>query len=484
VAEETERAIVAHAPYLVEGAVVHVPARVLAFEWFAEFPLVTVCVKTSASFAAALAEGPAEHAPALWCEPAPWDPRCDLVPGRGACDVHVVGAAEVPPRPSGYGQGLRSAEVKVADKLTLAFQVDARRPGRVPLGPETVLDAGGVPGIELGPIPVPDRGLVLDRQMSFAVFQAAPEGRRVAVEDVIDHLVLSGLLPYDDAIVVDLPALAPRVLIDPASEHEDAEELALVLDSITVDLDRRAVDMTWRGVIQLRLREIDPHHPGLRSRPAGLPRGALVPRAEGAAAREVLLGVGPRGRARGARAPAARRGTAGDGRARSLELPRRADPPGRHGDLRPASPPSCSRREARGRSPSPSTALDEKSFAIEERAWADVFARVPDGDESLLSEFGRLVAEFQDELAHPEELERTPKDYAVLLAHMEKRDPAKVLAEAKMTQPVFMRLERRMAALADADPNVRAEIERELELALAQVPDDEGLPPEVEEAMR
>jgi hypothetical protein len=483
VAEETERAIVAHAPYLVEGAVVHVPARVLAFEWFAEFPLVTVCVKTSASFAAALAEGPAEHAPALWCEPAPWDPRCDLVPGRGACDVHVVGAAEVPPRPSGYGQGLRSAEVKVADKLTLAFQVDARRPGRVPLGPETVLDAGGVPGIELGPIPVPDRGLVLDRQMSFAVFQAAPEGRRVAVEDVIDHLVLSGLLPYDDAIVVDLPALAPRVLIDPASEHEDAEELALVLDSITVDLDRRAVDMTWRGVIQLRLREIDRIILGFGPDLPGSPEERWYP-----ALREL-----PRGKfywawgledAREGREPP----PLGEGRQEMAELEAWSFPVGPTPQVDMEIYARVTTELLEARSPRPVTlakyGLDEKSFAIEERAWADVFARVPDGDESLLSEFGRLVAEFQDELAHPEELERTPKDYAVLLAHMEKRDPAKVLAEAKMTQPVFMRLERRMAALADADPNVRAEIERELELALAQVPDDEGLPPEVEEAMR
>jgi len=476
--EARERVLVAHAPTLQGGSLVAIPARVLAYGWHSQNDIVTVAVKCSAAFDP-VAAGVTR---ASWTTPALFDPRCDLVPSKRQCDVLVSGSSSVPPRPSGYGSGMRAAEIRIGDVLALRFFVDARTTGRVPLDPERVADERGVPGLQLGPANVGPPARLLHHDQRLEGFQCMPAAHRIALGDPVERVVLSGLLDTEDPLTIVLPETSPRVLVDPAWSSAQVQELNMYLDTITIAFDRAAIDLVWRGVYGGTVRSVDRlilgfgieeqdeeeesylqrWTPVLRE----LSRGQfyyaweLDDAVEGRAPPDLDHAHLTMAQLEGWEFPVAptpqvtlekyARVTAelGEGRdKRELVL-------AKHG-------------------------FDEASWAIEERAWGTQLAVLPDGEDSQPRRYSELVIKCQDELAAPEEQKLGVADYAALAVKMERSEPAKVLSDARMSQGAYMRLERRIGTLAKADAAVQAELEREIAAAREREPFVKPEPPPI-----
>jgi hypothetical protein len=477
--KKKQRLLVGAAPLVVpEGELAWVPARVLAFEWRATEELVTLAVKTRASFAEAERSGSVK---AFWTEPQPFDPAVDLVPCKPACDVLIRGSAVIPPRPSGYGEGLRAAEIAVGELVVARFLVDARRPGRVPLSPASVTAAGHWPVPEFHPRPLPDSSKLWVGEFDLEACQVVGTAQRVPVDEPVSRIVLAGLLEPDDPLTVELPILSPRLLVDPASANDEMVEAPLVLDTIVVDLDGLAVDLVWRGVVPATFARLDrvilgfgPDLPEdlderwsrvLRE----LPRGRF---GFAYSVSDVVQGVDP---------PELDEPTLEMLRLEAWEHPIGATPQISLETYARVTAELLERRQARELVLA-KYGLDERSFAIEERAWTSELSHVPDEEPSLATRLGELIMKFQDELAAPGEQALGVAEYAALSAKMQRRDPMKVLGEAELSQAAFMRLERRVDAMVEADPNLADQLEREIERKLAELGPEEGLedlPPEV-----
>lgn len=476
--ERRERVLVAHAPSSTSldgqagrstpAPLVTIPARVLVYEWHSGLDYLTVAVKVSAAFdreAAGVAR-------ASWTSPAPFDARCDLVPMKNACDVILQGSAFVPPRPSGYGNGMRAAELRLADALSCRFFLDARYPGAAPLAAERVADLRGVFGVDLGPLNIGHPGRLLSPELPIEKFQCRPEGCRVAFDQQIARATLTGLLQTDDPLVVVFPETSPRILIDPAWS-KDVVEAALYLDTITLDLDRCAFDFVWRSTFPGSVRSVDRlilgfgiedsrdeeesylerWSPVLRE----LSRGSFYWAHE---LDDVMEGRDP---------PELDEPHALLARLEGWEFPLAPTP---QIPLEKYARITVELGEARGK---PDLVLaqhgfDQASWAIEERAWSTQFAQLPDGEDAPGRRFGELLVQIQDQLITPEERELGVVDYARLSVKMERGEPAKVLAEAKMSQGAFMRFERRIKQLVKSDASAQKQLADEVAAARAEEP--------------
>jgi hypothetical protein len=464
-----------------EGELAFVPARVLAFGWRAQEEVVTVAVKTTVSFAFDELSGTVKG---LWTEVPPFEPEIDLIPGKRACDVIVRGHAEIPPMPSGYSSGARTAEIAVGSTSIARFLVDARRTGRIPLTPSSVGRAGSGAELDLVPKRPPDFSRVLDGSFELESCQLVGPSQRVPLDEPVSAVTLSGLLEPNDPLTVTLPILTPRLLVDHAASYEEMSEAPLVLDTLLVDLDRRALDLVWRTVIEGKLESIDRLILGFVP---DLPEDPEVRWSR-------VLRELPRGRFQLAY-------SADDVRERR-EPPELDEPSLEMARLEtwdhPIGPTPQISLEKYARVTADlmeqrmtreltlaKYGLDERSFAIEERAWSSMFATIPDEEPSLTTRFGELIIKFQDELAGPGEADLGLAEYAGLAARMETREPMKVLADAKLSQPAFMRLERRVDAMIEADPKLASELEEEMARVRTELPAQsfDDLPPEVKKEL-
>ncbi len=479
---DPERLLVGFAPLIVPGGeAVFVPARVMAFPWRAPEDLVTIAIKTTLSFA----EGPGSGAVSgLWVEPPPFEPAVDLVPGKRACDVLLRGHAEIPAMPSGYAAGARAAELRVGPIAVARFLVDARRTGRILLGPSVVSGMDGTPGLDLGPRPVPAFARLAEGDFEIEACQVAAAARRIPFDEPVERIDLVGLLEAPEPLTLELPIITPRLLVDPTSADQELTEAPLVLDTILVDLDRKAVDLTWRAITRGSLTAIDRVIVGF---------GPDVPEDPTDRWSRVLAEL-PRGRfslsycvddvARGQDPPPLEEAELDMARLEAWEHPIGPTPQTSLETYARVTAELVEAREPRdvvlGRH-----GLDERTFALEERAWTDAMTRVPEEEPSLATRYGELILRHQDELAAPDEAALTWRDYAALAVRMESRDPAKVLAEARMSQPAFMRLERRVDAMLEADAGLEARLDEEMDRVRASLPADvDGdLPPEVREVL-
>lgn len=475
--------LVASAPLVVpEGELAFVPARALAFGWRARHePFVTIAVKTTVSFLDGELSGPVKG---LWAEVPPFDPAIDLIPGKRACDVIVRGHAEIPPMPSGYATGARTAEISVGATSVARFLVDARRTGRIPLTSASVGRAGSGAELDVVPKRAPDLSRIQDGDFELEACQLVGPAQRVPLDEPVTVVTLSGLLEPSDPLSISFPILTPRLLVDPAASYDELSEAPLVLDTLLIDLDRRAIDLVWRTVVEGTLESIDRiilgFVPDLPEGPEDrwsrvlreLPRGSfqLCYSAE-----DVTEGREP---------PELDEPSLEMARLETWEHPMGPTP---QISLEKYARVTAELMEQR--MPRELTlakhGLDERSFAIEERAWSTELATVADQEPSVQTRFGELIIKFQDELATPEEQKLGLLEYAALAAKMETREPMKVLAEAKLSQPAFMRLERRVDAMIDADPALETELEREVERVRAEIPAEslDDLPPEVKKEL-
>lgn len=82
----------------------------------------------------------------------------------------------------------------------------------------------------------------------WAYYSAAPEDQRIAGWFAGDEeIVLEHLHPEHPRLVSRLPGLRPRCLLD-RDNDQSAEEVTLVLDTVTVDADLLQVFCVWRGI--------------------------------------------------------------------------------------------------------------------------------------------------------------------------------------------------------------------------------------------
>jgi hypothetical protein len=478
---------------LPEGDLGYVDARVLALEWSADALYVSLVIKTSASFDHDPLSG---RVPAFWVAPPKLD-AADVVPAKRACDVNVVGSLRILPLPSGYTGAQRGLRLTVGDALDIRAFLDARHSGAVPLVPGLLVDAGGAPGFTLGPSAPPDRARALSGELELEACQLAPPSRRVPFDEPIDSMELEGFFEAPEPVEIALPVLTPRVLVDRRGTGSELTEEPTVLDTLTVDLDRRAVDMVWRCVFRGRLDGIGrvilgfgldlPEEAEARwiKLLAELPRGRF---SLSYAVEDVDAGVDP---------PELDEPSLAMAKLEAWESPMGPTPTISLEAYAAVTAELLEGRDTRVMVLA-KHGLDEERFAIEEKAWASQLSEVPEEEPSLASELGVLIIEAQDALAHPAEDALGIPEYALLYAHMERREPTRVLAEhmlldlgdgrpkRPLSQAAFMRLERKVDRLLEEDPGRQAELDREIERIAATLPEtmiEDSFPQEVKDAL-
>lgn len=491
---EPKRVLVAIAPVVLpEGDLGFIDARVLALEWSADAQYVSLVIKTSASFAHEPLSG---RLPAFWVEPPRFDAG-DVVPAKRACDVHVVGSLRILPLPSGYTGTQRGLRLTVGDALDLRAFLDARHSGAVPLVPGLLVDAGGAPGFTLGPSAPPDRARAFSGELELEACQLAPPSRRIPFDEPIDSIELEGFFEAPEPIELSLPVLTPRVLVDRRGAGSELTEEPTVLDTLTVDLDRRAVDMVWRCVFRGRLDEVGrvvlgfgldvPEETEARwiKVLAELPRGRF---SLSTTMEDVDAGIDP---------PELDEPALAMAKLEAWESPMGPTPTITLEEYAAVTAELLEGRDSRALVLAKHR-LDEESFAIEEKAWASQLSEVPEEEPSLASELGALIIEAQDALAHPAEDALGLPEYAMLMAHMERREPMRVLAahplldygdggpRRPLSQAAFMRLERTIDRLLEEEPSRHSELEQEIARVAATLTEtmiEQDYPQEVKDAL-
>lgn len=178
----------------------------------------------------------------------------DFVPAKSIVDVVVVGHAELP--------GVAGVPVRLAGRVVTGEQstpltFEAPGPGRVPLTMEHVRVQGedGIDGA-IGPMNLHD-GSELDfkypEDFAFTLYQTAcrphllrqkvPESSKLRVELIVDGREL----PLCE---LTMPPFSPRLVLEPSQVGTRKKVVPAVLDTVVVDVDRRELELTWRGYFE------------------------------------------------------------------------------------------------------------------------------------------------------------------------------------------------------------------------------------------
>jgi len=486
------RLLVAVAPVRVAGEqrAMHIPCRVAFLPFRFPEPALTLAVKTRLSFA-----GEDPHRRATYVEPRPWsiplppppgvavDPVLDdFVPHKPKVEILFSGGIELYRLPSGDGLE-RHCAVRAMDR-TVSFTVSASQAGRVPLrAPWLAIASGGE--ARLGPAPTPDPdgwlsagpidddglGPTFEDEFDFSIFQAGNPA--LAFETVKQplQLQLTGFFEPGESLMIELPALEPRAVLDWVYPGEAVEELKLVPDTIVVDLDARCVDVVWRGNMVTPERgrfDIDRILVGFASE-------AEWQKDEG-------FGCVLRELSRAVFSYAWERHDVRDGveppplPPEDLEMARHeamSYPVGAQANLRLEEHATIASELLEEREPRLDTlkrhGLDEFAWGLEERALADRLGSVAPGSAAhggaahegagIHAQWGKVFREAQDRLARPQEDAVIARDYALLAVQMERGDPRKALAEARLSLGSWLRLDRKWQAKMAEDAQVRAAVD-------------------------
>jgi hypothetical protein len=484
------RIIVASPPLRAGEAADHLPVGIVRFS--GPNPALGVVVKATFSFADDAPEG-AEIVARLAPQQLPLAVNrarrgaggddelvhaTDFIPFKPLADVLLVGHAYGAPRPSSLGvDGKPSTVVQVSFEIEghLARAVDVVTSGwaeRIPLRPPNLRNAADhrLAALPVGPIatehlrsPLPWHPPDFDYQ----VYNAAAPEQRIAEIPADARLVLAGLSPRAPRRRVALPGLAPRVLCE-LEGHETLAELELFCDTLIIDSDRELLTLLWRGEVPVASQAA---HEVERLIVALLPKddpdaidGALraLPRGHFFYARSAVdfePGAPPVPEA-SPQLTMARYATWSSPQAPEPTLPleRYAAISAELGEQREPRAETLARH-----------GLDEDGWTLEERGWIEAIAAGGvEGEGSLAATYGAAFVAAQERLALPAEQERSLADYARISVLMERRDPGKVLADEKLSLPVWMRLDRRISAAAERDAALAAELDRLIEAERAQ----------------
>ncbi|MDI1434894.1 hypothetical protein [Polyangium sorediatum] len=393
----------------------------------------------------------------------------DFVPLRLAVDLTLTGHVEIVPMPSGtLGPSVRPrlAEVGLGNRR-LPFMVHAGEPGRIPLRPpHTQTPHGRV--IDLGPEACHDGSkhhFQHPEKFDLSVYQAGTPEIAYEVEEVTS-IHLAGLGPDPAAAwEIALPAYTPRALVDYSSARVRRGDVQLFVDGVAIDLDRSTVDVTWRGLVETT---DQPHIDVDR-----IVIGWAPPKRwseDAAGAWDDVLRELPRGRFRfAAEHEDARKGE--DPPALSQEEllmaryetwghPNAAEP-----EMLPHEAAQVAAELAEQRWPRGEVltkhGIDDSTWGIEERAWAQRLASVrEEADGGPSAAYVKAYQRASEALATPREAEITPKEFVAIAAKMRREDPTQVLAKAGLGIAAFGRLERRFREKASEDKAFAAELAR------------------------
>jgi hypothetical protein len=306
----------------------------------------------------------------------------------------------------------------------------------------------------------------LDRLLLTAEHSAATLDERVPVIMPGARVELTGLSPRARRLAFELPALSPRASLESRGRRPIAVDL--VCDTLWIDTDRELLEIVWRGSVAGEIERVVLwwSHLGapreLASAEPQLARGSFAYAIE---ERDLAGGAGPDAR-EAAELLRARYAAWTTPPEPVLTVERYAEISAEVQEKREPLHETLRRHQ-----------LDEDWWMVEERAWMEAMsAGAMKGDASLAVRYGELFLAAQDALATPAEQARTLDDYAPIKAAMLcGGDPARVLAGAGLTLPVWMRLERRFAAEARADVDRAVAIDRRVAEAaevIGEIPDE------------
>lgn len=409
----------------------------------------------------------------LELDPEALDYASDFVPEKMYSEIQIVGHARSA-RPTALIQGA----VQAPELLLLFAARAAREATEVPLAaPYLKLEGAGE---RLGPHRDPGRyghadqaypdDLHAERMNSAAPSLRMPLG--TLPSDAT--LRLTGLTPDGEPWPVALPGLEPVVTADTSWGTSTPVEMAL--DTLWLDADTWRLELVWRGKVEVLESEGEIHRLVVsmekkdaarhdEARLGDCQRGVIV-----FATTEDDLHEGVMPPTEDVRLELARYGTWGaaapEPRIPLEDYARMSAEMGEAPDKRAVV------LERNG--------LTEDKWFVEERAWLERFAFDAMGGNSALAErYGELFVAAQDELATPEELERTLRDYAEILVAIEGRaDFLEILARVPISLAAWVRLDRRWKTAADEDPAIVDELEDLLVELRAER--DAAQPPELE----
>ena len=452
-----------------------VPSLVGVLPWTADRPWLTILVRTTFRF------DPADKRPTLplvATDPEPFhvgSPSAerqrpdDFVPMKGALDLLLTGHVELLRSSSGDPRRRRAA-VGLGDRL-VRFVVDAEEAGKVPLRPPYTRGFGGHE-VEVGPQPCHDgaaEDFRHDADFDPGLYQSAPAPQRYDMEGAESPgpllVRVSGLFDAREEIALPLPPIAPRAIVDYTEAGSSPVDVELRLDTLCVDLDDRTVSATYRGhaetsptprtdVDRILLGWAAPgdwaESPGEAWRAAlrELPRGTFGWAWE---RDDALAGRAP---------PSLDEDQLAMARYETWDFLEAAEP-----QLPPEDAATIAATLLEAGAPRRETLarhdLDEYTWSIEERAWAEHLSQKSrDEDDTTAARYAAAFASAQQSLETPREREISLAEYAALSVRAFRGDPMKALAEVGLGLGAWMRIERRFQAQAGADPAIEAEIAR------------------------
>ncbi len=485
-----KRALVGEAPVRIPGErkPFQVPCLVAVTPFGFPDPGLTIAIKTTVSFG----RPEASRVRATFVEPRPWSvepPRADsdeplpddLVPYKPLADVILVGQLEVIPTPSGGGL-TRSAGIRVGN-AALSFALSSQSAGKVPLrAPWLVISGPGETRVGARPTPDPDEIGTFGDDFDFSLFQAANPALTVETIPKNAPITLLGVHEPDGRLEVDLPAYAPRVVVDWVMAGEELEEVPLALDTLVVDVSRGTLDLVWRGNVAAPdggVADVD------RVLVSFAPFDADA--ATDAPERELFTALRelPRGRfGYGWLRSDAKRGEAPPplspedlemARHEALDLPLGPEPTLTLEEHANVAAELLEEREPRDQVLQ-RHGLDEHAWGLEERSLAERLASMPKESGGIHEEYALHFQAAQARHARPEEDAVTARDYADLSVLLERGEPKKALADAKLSLGAWLRIDRRWRAAMQADPALA----REIEARMASERERLGEPPEPE----
>jgi hypothetical protein len=452
------------------------PCQVGILPWVVDRNWLTICVVATFRFDPSSTQSPIplEPAPPRRLHAGPSEPGeplriDDFVPMRLAVDLTLTGHVELLPMPSGtLGP---SAEPRVAEvglgERRLSFLVQAESPGRIPLRPPYTRTLHGR-AIDLGPTRCHDGArhhFQHPDDFDLKVYQAGTLEIAYAVEEVTSiHLAGLGADPAR-ALEIALPAYAPRALVDYTQARVRRGDVQFFLDGVAIDLDSSTVDVTWRGLVETTNK---PHLDVDRIVIGWAPPAHWSE--DPARAWDDNLRELPRGRFRYAvERDEARRGEEPPALSEEELLMARYETWGHPNAAEPEMLPHeaaqvaaelsegrWSRAEVLARH-----GIDEYTWGIEERAWAQRLASVrEEADGGPSAEYVRAYQRASQALATPREAEITAAEFVAIAAKMRREDPTQVLAKAGLGIAAFGRIERQMRDRAAHDEAFAAELSR------------------------
>jgi hypothetical protein len=145
----------------------------------------------------------------------------------------------------------------------------ARMPNLMPLGFKLAARGARIPPVGFGPIaptwpnriarfgphaslasePIGIGGPIrtIPDELDAGCFNAAPTDQQPSALRADERIVLDNLDPHHGRLSTTLPGLRPRIFVDAAQGGR--QELAMVVDTLWIDTDRRICTLTWRGTL-------------------------------------------------------------------------------------------------------------------------------------------------------------------------------------------------------------------------------------------